>query len=147
MYISLGTIDVWEIDGDFKAITFLKALRRICLISDILVIGSYNPEEKVLKWLLENEIQLPCAVKPFSDNFDLNRDEYPKGKAYAFYLGDREITELSLLTQVEKGSVDKKLFFEHLLIYRPNDPIIPLLNFHDSFMVDNFIYRVITRKK
>jgi hypothetical protein len=28
---------------------------------------------------------------------------------------------------------DRQLFFDHLLIYRPGEPLVPLMNFHDAF--------------
>ncbi len=133
MYIALETIDVWEIDGDFEPCVFLNALPYICVPDDVLVVGSYDVEEGILGWLLENEIELPDGEKPFSDTFDLNRDEYPRGKSFILNPGEAQNKQLSAFCGVENGGRDRQLFFDHIAIYRPGVPLVPLLNFHDAF--------------
>jgi len=133
MYLPLGTIDVWEVDGDYDPACFFHALPRVCASDDVLVIGSYDVEESILQWLSANEIALPCDQKPFSDTFDLNRDEYPHGKFFALNPGAAQIERLAAFCKAEHGGLDRQLFFDHLLIYRSSEPLIPLVNFHDAF--------------
>jgi len=133
MYLPLGTIDVWEVDGDFDPGRFLGTLPHICAPEDILVVGSYDVEESILNWLSMNEIELPGNEKPFSDTFDLNRDKYPRGKFFALNPGKVQIERLIDFCKAEHGGRDRQLFFDHLLIYRAGKPLVPLVNFHDAF--------------
>jgi hypothetical protein len=133
MYISLKTIKVWEIIGLYEAPAFFRALRYICLSNDILVIGSYNPSEESLEWLLLNEVSIEDHRKPFSDSFDINKREYPLGRAYPLHAEDRILDDLARMSENKKGSRDKELFFDHVLLYRVAEPLVPLFNFHDAF--------------
>ncbi len=133
MFISLGTVDVWEVETGFDANQFFLAVHVLCLESDLLVIGAYNPGAEALHWLVTNERLVPNDSKPFSDSFEHNRKEFPLGKAYPMYAEHRRLVELSILAQDVNGSLDKKLFFDHVLIYRPGEPILPILDYHDAF--------------
>ena len=133
MFILLRTLDVWEVDTSFDAASFFLAVNMLCVESDLLVIGSYNPGEKALEWLRANELPMPNNPKPFSDSFEDNRREFPSGKAHAMYAERERLLELAVLSKEEHGSMDKPLFFDHVLIYRPGEPVLPLMNFHDAF--------------
>jgi hypothetical protein len=133
MYLPLCTIDVWEVEGDFDPCRFFHALPHVCVQDDVLVIGSYDVEESILNWLSANELDLPEDQKPFSDTFDLNRSEYPRGKCYALNPDKARIDRLASFCEAERGGLDRQLFFDHLLIYRPGEPLLPLVNFHDAF--------------
>jgi hypothetical protein len=133
MNISLETIDIWKIEGGFDAAGLFSALPKICFETDVLGIGSYHLFEEASQWLQANEIQ-NVEEKPFDDRcFDVNRKQYPHGKSYALHAGPSQLLHLSLLSGKAKGGVEKDLFFDHLLIYRSGEPIIPLLDFHDAF--------------
>ena len=43
------------------------------------------------------------------------------------------LLEASSLCGNDNGSLDKKLFFDHVVAYRPSEPVLPLLSFHDAF--------------
>ena len=134
MYLPLATADVWKIEGEFEASQLFKALPLVCIQSDILVIGSYRVGKAALLWLTAHEIKLSKEDLPFSDCFDLNRAEFPEGRFYGLHLGEAQMEELAVLSTVLAGGVDKDLFFDHLLVYRPGEPILPLLYFHDAFI-------------
>lgn len=134
MNISLATIDVWEIAGNFDAASLLKALSQICTSTDILVVGAYNPSGQSMDWLRSNEIQLSNDEIPFQAcGFEMNRAKYPLARAYPLHPTDLVIDDLCALAKNPGGSVDKDEFFDHILIYRPGTPVIPLMNFHDAF--------------
>jgi len=136
MNIPLETIDVWEIDGELTPSDFFQALPHICIPSDRLVIGSYSPSDHVRKWLAEHEVSVDRKNSrvPFSaECFDVNRQEYPLGRAFAIPPGVDQLAELSLMAKRKGGSTDKDLFFDHVLVYRPGEPLLPLLDFHDAF--------------
>ena len=136
MYILLRTDRVWEIEGRFGASSFFNTLPVICLPSDILVIGSYDVGLEASQWLATNEIRLSDREKPFHDNFDLNKDEYPNGRAYALHPTQTCLRELSSLSELKGGGRDRDLFFDHVLMYRPGVPTVPLLNYHDAMRGD-----------
>jgi hypothetical protein len=103
MHLPLGTIDVWEICGDFDPARFFHALPHVCAPDDVLVVGSYDVEESILKWLSENEVESPGNEKPFFDTFDLNRDEYPRGKFFALNPNKAQIERLAAFCKAEHG--------------------------------------------
>lgn len=133
MYIPLDTIDVWEVPDDLNPSRFFHALPLICAPTDVLVIGTYDAEESIWAWLLANEIKLPGGVRPFRDTFDLNRKEHPRGRYFVLNPGATQIERLAEFCQFEKGGVEVQLFVDHLLLYRPGAPLVPLLDFHDAF--------------
>ncbi len=134
MYIPLETIDVWEIAEEFDPSTFFSALPIILKEKDILVIGTYHPSDKIGDWLIQHEVFVDQESAPFSDScFDLNRREYPRGHAYPLRADNRTMEALSEFASMKGGSVDKDLFFDHLVAYRPEEPPLPLLDFHDAF--------------
>ena len=136
MNIPLETIDVWEIDGDLNPSDFFQALPQICIPSDRLVIGSYSPSDDVREWLAAHQVAVDRKNSrvPFSaECFDVNRREYPHGQAFAIPPGVDQLAELSLMAKRKGGSTDKDLFFDHVLVYRPGEPLLPLLDYHDAF--------------
>lgn len=133
VYIPLETIDLWEVEGEFDPAAFFKAVPLICEPTDVIGIGSYDVSDEALVWLTANEISLTPEEMAFSDSFDFNRREYPDGRAYLFHPNEYQLENLSALSQLKMGGVEKDLFFDHVLIYRLGEPIIPLLDFHDAF--------------
>jgi hypothetical protein len=136
MNIPLETIDVWEIHGELVPSDFFEALPQICIPSDRLVIGAYSPSDHVREWLVAHQVEVDRKNSrvPFSvECFDVNRREYPLGRAFAIPMGVDQLAELSLMAKQKAGSTDKDLFFDHVLVYRPGEPLLPLVDYHDAF--------------
>jgi hypothetical protein len=134
MYLPLETLDVWEFQGVTDAPRFFAGVHKICAETDIIVLGSYDPGPAPGRWLAAHELASFGGARPFSDSFDLNRREYPLGRSYTFRPSDDLLLGMSALASSDSGSVDgRKLFVDHVLIYRTGEPLLPLLNFHDAF--------------
>ena len=135
MYLALATADVWEIGGDFTAADLFKSLPHICVTNDILIVGSYWVASEIQQRLIAIEVKLSKQEKkPFSHAFAVNKSEYPEGRYFSIRPEKNQLQELSTLSKIPKGGVEKDLFFDHLLLYRQGNPCIPLLYFHDAFM-------------
>ncbi len=133
MYIVLNTINVWEVRGDFSAAALFDALQWIATQGDIIVIGAYNPCDEAYDWLLKNSIDDPVQPPPYGHSFEANRREFPRGRAFSLPFSAATLSGLKELSLLAWGSVDIAVFFDHLAIYRPGLPVIPLVNFHDAF--------------
>lgn len=133
MYICIETISVWEVDEPVEPGRLFATLGMICEPTDLVVVGSYNPSKDARAWLLEHEVEVPLKGRPFHDSFDTNRKEYPLGKAYVMPATSEVLEGLARLCEMMQGSVDKALFFDHVLAYRPGKPTLPLMVFHDAF--------------
>jgi hypothetical protein len=91
MYISLKTYEIWRINGKFTPKHFFQAIPSITAPGDLVVVGAYNCSETIYEWLSKNEIPLK-KPKPFDDDcFDINRDEYPKGRSFCLPISDRNL--------------------------------------------------------
>jgi hypothetical protein len=142
MFISLETIDVWEVIGDFDVADFFLALSVITKESDIVAIGSYDPPPDILNKLIT--LNVPIDRKnhytPFDDFcFYVNRYEYPRGLALAF---NTQKEHLRVLAQCAKEGKDeyRKSFIDHVVAYRPEDPLLPLMDFHDAFQGGRLLF-------
>lgn len=133
MYISLKTIDVWQVEEEFSPTALFDALKLLLLPNDVLVIGAYNPCDQAYEWLSQRSTGDTASSRPYADSFDLNRAEYPKGRAFSLSADPDTFIGIKHLLSLEQGSLDKALFFDHLVCYRPTEPVIPLINFHDAF--------------
>jgi hypothetical protein len=133
MFIALNTLDLWSLDDPANPADFFSGLGEILGETDILVVGSYGMENAA-KCILESiEYNGEAASTPFSDTFNLNRDEYPDGKAWLLKANSRN---LKALADCSSGGIDGLIssrFFDHLLAYRPGIPLIPLFDYHDAF--------------
>lgn len=131
--MNLNTQTVWELKENFSPQALLSAFPIICKPGDILVLGCYNPSDDVYEWLNKNSIK-GSGPKPYSDNnFDLNRTDYPKGRSFELAINNQAIHQLKMFCDLPHGGMERQLFFEHLLIYRPGVPVFPLVNYHDAF--------------
>ena len=133
MYLPLATIDVWVFDGEINHLLFSTAIQMLCIRTDTMVIGSYNPSEEARCWLLANDFAEHRSDKPFSDTFHLNKSKYPLGRTYTLHASPERLRDFETLSADPNGSVDKSLFYDHFALYRSGEPLIPLLNFHDAF--------------
>ena len=133
MYISLKTKDIWLIDGSFSALQLFSKIELLLSSNDTLVVGSYNPCDFAYEWLTKAHRANEKSSKPYRDSFDLNRNELPRGRSYELSMNEKNIEGLKGLCQLKNGSLDKQLFFDHLLAYRNGKPVLPLLSFHDAF--------------
>jgi hypothetical protein len=133
VHISLKTHDVWLHNGmEPKPQAFFSSLNIFCQPTDLLVLGCYNPSPEISMWL-DRARQSEPIPKPYSDSFELNRRKYPMGRAYAVSCSPEVIRAVIDFSELTNGGIEKSLFFDHVLIYRPDTPVIPLLNFHDAF--------------
>ena len=133
MYISLKTIDIWQVEEEFSPTALFAALKLLLLPKDVLVIGAYNPCDQAYEWLAQRSTGDNAPSRPYADSFDLNRSDYPRGRAFRLAAEPDTFIGITRLLDLEQGSLDKPLFFDHLLCYRPTEPVIPLINFHDAF--------------
>ena len=135
MYLALSTANVWEIGGDFTAAGLFESLPHICVADDVLIVGSYWVAREIQQRLIAIEIKLSKKEKkPFSHAFEVNKSQYPEGRYFAIHPEKIQLQELAILSKIPKGGVEKDLFFDHLLLYRQGNPLLPLLYFHDAFM-------------
>jgi hypothetical protein len=132
MNLDLRTYRHWIVGGEYRAATFWKALDLLCNPGDRIVIGSY--------WMLpelRKEIRgrsLPAlAAPPYLESFRFNLNEYPDGAAHELPCDRATIDLLVHMSAIANGGVEKPLFFDHVVAYRPGSPIVPLLSYHDAF--------------
>jgi hypothetical protein len=134
MFIKLETHWVWKLEGDSPPEQLLMAMGTLFGAEDRLVLGSYSLPDHVRSWLLTKH-QEP-KQKIYDDwCFDANRNEYPSGRSYCLSV---EKQSLEMLTEFYKEAAAGKnaeypVLFDHLLVYRPGVPILPLLDYHDAF--------------
>ena len=130
MYISLNTTDVWIGREELSISGFLEAIQRLLQCGDIVVIGSYEWECDLERWMCEKELKTPPKEQPFVDFFDINRDSYPNGRFFLIeHTGNGVLNALSKRIQ---GLCNTKTYIvDHLLGYRPGVPILPLFDYHD----------------
>ena len=133
MYLSLGTCGVWCVEGNYSAWDLISSVSIISNLGDVLVLGCYNPSDAAFDWLATNQMRTVESPKPYDHSFELNRREYPRGQAFELALSDDIIAGLKTLCKLERGSLDKALFFDHLVMYRCGLPLLPLVNYHDAF--------------
>ena len=135
MYIKLRTINVWKITGDLDERQLFDALPRVCEPSDILVIGASDPIASIRKWLTNNALPDEKEKPFFDENFswEINKIESPYGRSYSFHPTAGNIQKLIELLEVSMRETERCSFFDHLLLYRPGLPTVPLVDFHDAF--------------
>jgi hypothetical protein len=133
MYISLNTGQIWQVQGEFPPASLFRALEKLLMPRDVLVIGTYNPSDEAFDWLLKNDKKSKYMRHPVKDVFDINRHTYPRGQAFFLPANQNTFCGIEQLLHLENGSLDKALFFDHIASYRPTLPIVPLVNFHDAF--------------
>jgi hypothetical protein len=133
MFIPLETIGIWELEPTFTPQQFFRALHQLCEPTDRLVIGSYDLLPEIAEWLNRKDIPLVPTDRVFLQNFELNRGEYPNGRAWSFPMSPDHLEALCRFTELPNGGKETHLFFDHVVVFRPGNPSIPLLNFHDAF--------------
>ncbi len=133
MYILLKTAEVWRIEGAEVPDTLFQNLGLLLMESDIIVIGSYGLDKGLMN--LINSLDRPegTSCRPYFETFDLNRDEYPEGRAWEVFASERNLKTLADLTYSDCGKRRGEIGFDHILAYRDGSPLVPLLNYHDSF--------------
>lgn len=134
MFLPLKTINIWLIRGEFAPETFFPALKTLGSPSDILVVGSYDVVPVIYDWLIQNCIDLNAP--PFYDSFEWNRDEYPRGRSYALTLSSDNVRKMVEFCGIPCAGIDSELFFDHVALYRPGTPIVPLMQYHDAMKGD-----------
>lgn len=137
MYIALRTKTVWSIEAeeDFSYRKFFCFLPMLLTSgTEIIMLGAYEPPEKAKNWLEEHSIELKKHLQEFFDgNFSLNRREYPEGRAFAIPATTDNCLALAELCQTGgDGGNYRGLYFDHIAAFRPGDPWLPLINFHDA---------------
>jgi hypothetical protein len=132
MYIDITTKQIWIVPGLDNPYLFLTKLTALIEYDSVLVVGSYDAGPKAEEWLEAHSS--PVYTKPYGDSFDLNRSQYPKGKSWEIAVSDSNLQDLASLSRIDSGSIDKRLFFDHLLAYKHiRDKVVPLFEFHDAF--------------
>jgi len=134
MYISLSTLEVWQINGDVSAGSFFESVGKLLNESDTLVLGIYDSSDEIQDYLALAGTDLEGQNDfPFKDTFDMNRDEYPRGSAHLISPSNSILTKLAEFARKPKGGKDSDVFVDHILAYRIGVPMLPLFNFHDAF--------------
>jgi hypothetical protein len=132
MYIDITSNEIWIVPGLNRPDLFISNLLSLIDTESVLVVGSYDAGPKAEAWLEAHS--LPAFSKPYGDSFDLNRAQYPRGRSWEIALNNSKLQDLVSLAEVDSGSKDKKLFFDHLLAFRRiKDKVVPLFEFHDAF--------------
>lgn len=131
MYLSLKTIDVWAIDGCFTATSLFTGAQHLIEDHMILTIGSYNACKEIREYL--ESVALTLNTVPYKHSFEYNRIEFPNGRPYDLAVKSEILKELCKYSMHAQGSVDKTLFFDHLVAFRIGVPMLPLVSFHDAF--------------
>ncbi len=131
MFILLETIDVWLIENAELPNILLLNLGQILCETDSLVIGSYELNEEFQKLIKPMERHEVAFDPPYFETFDLNRDEYPEGRAWDVLASKRNLENLAELAFSNTG--EGQIGFDHLLAYRSGCPVLPIFNYHDSF--------------
>lgn len=133
MYLTLKTKHVWKITGKFHAADFFESLVFLISPEDIVMLGTYNPCDLAYDSLTQMSENLEKFPEGYSDMFDLNRRDYPRGRSFAMKATLPTLLLLKELGRMDSGSLDKDMFFDHALGYRPSKPALPLFVFHDAF--------------
>ena len=83
------------------------------------------------RWLSDQDVPNFGGEIPYFHSFDYNRKKFPKARAFNLCVSRDLWSSLGRILGMKMGSLDKELFFDHLVSYRPTKPLIPLVNFHD----------------
>jgi hypothetical protein len=134
MYLSLKTENVYEVVTS-SPVGFFENLDILLCDGDILSFGCYAPSSQVVESLSSMSVELEKNDEPYSHNFELNRDEYPDGRAYNVKFNKANLANLSKLCELPDGGTGKQLFFDHFVSFRRAKPVVPLINFHDAFVM------------
>ncbi len=133
MNLELGTIDIWIAESPCSPSAFFHALHHLLEETDILVLGSYEPDDAVKEWFSRHELRERSPTKPYDDFFDLNRDEYPQGRSWHFMASRETLTGLGSLIESLPRLSGSSTCIDHILAFREQTPVVPLLNFRQAF--------------
>lgn len=131
MFISLETMYVWRIDSAESPVTLLLNLGQILCEGDVLVVGSYELNEKFKKEIKAMEIDDVAFDRHYFETFDINRDDYPEGRAWDVLASKSNLKTLANLALFHADESSIKI--DHLLAYRSGFPVLPIFNYHDAF--------------
>ena len=134
MYLDLQTIDIWKVSGEFSPEVLFQGLRQLICPKDVLVLGTYDAIDEIYHWLSGHDATHKTGQNPYNDFcFEANRSQYPKGRAFSLPFDQFLVEQLVKFSGVTAGGGEKDIFFDHLVCYRPGNPHLPLLDFHDAF--------------
>ncbi|RYD70059.1 MAG: hypothetical protein EOP84_27315 [Verrucomicrobiaceae bacterium] len=133
MNLHLGTIDIWTAETPQSPSAFFGSLHHLLDENDILAIGSYDLDQAAEIWFSQNAIPVESTDVPYDDSFELNREEYPRGRAWHFRPTREIFSGLASLVETLPRFPHGPTCIDHILAYRAGIPALPLLNFRHAF--------------
>lgn len=132
MDIVLETPYVWELDFEFEPPGFLSAAASLLQEGDIVLFGAYEPTPILVAALTAIGATPHAHLPEFHTAFNYNRAEHPHGSAFEYRLGHLGLTPIVNLDRTILQQTDIPSFYDHFISYRPGNPRIPLISFHDA---------------
>jgi hypothetical protein len=132
MDISLETISLWQINGEFAQRTIITFLSKVLDEGDVVVFGAYEPTPQLMTELSNLGAVRRSHLPDLFTCFDLNRSEHPEGSAFEWIVNTHLWEKVLALPDSILRQADIPFFFDHVLAYRPGTPRVPLISFHDA---------------
>src|SRR5438045_3246534 len=113
MYITLETIDVWSIQGEFMPVALIRQIGTLLQEGDIIALGAYSPSSRLTASLITLGATKTDAGSIYSEMFEANRRKHPNGRSFELPMTHSIVEALANEAQRDDGQDDKPLFFDH----------------------------------